>query len=533
MNISILKKMLAKAAQNISDNKEKLNSLNVFPIPDGDTGTNMEKTMLGAIGAIAEVGNRDITPDDMDSLYEGVLMASQGNSGVILSQWFKGFFASLKDIEAEEFDALALNNAFMNGIETAYDAVLSPVEGTILTVARETYEACEEILTEETTVEDYLRCAFEAAKKSLANTPNLLAVLKEAGVVDSGGFGFVCILGGMLGALDSESGFDADEFVKSASPMAVMSDDGEFGYCTELIVKLDSESGAEFNMQKTTDFLNYVGNSVVTVTDGSKLKLHVHTLKPEAVLKYCHQFGEFIKIKIENMTIQHQETMLKDKEKCAVIAVADGPGVGELFMRLGASRIVDGGQSDNVSVNDFVNVIDSFMADDIILLPNNGNIIMVAEQVQKMCENVNIHVVRTHSMAEGYSALSILNKDDSVENIIKYMDREISGTVTGTVCPATRDAVIDGVEIHEGHYIAMSGKTIIADREDRDGAVLALMENIPDMGDKESVLAICRDEDALEAVKVLEPELTKLCGDAEIYYVCGGQSVYDYVFAIQ
>ena len=163
MNISILKNMLAKAAQNVSLNKEKLNSLNVFPIPDGDTGTNMEKTVLGAIGAIAEIGNRDITPEDMDSLYEGVLMASQGNSGVILSQWFKGFFLSLRDIEADEFDALAINNAFMNGVEAAYDAVVSPVEGTILTVARETYEECEESISEETTVEGYLRCAVDAA----------------------------------------------------------------------------------------------------------------------------------------------------------------------------------------------------------------------------------------------------------------------------------------------------------------------------------------------------------------------------------
>lgn len=533
MNISILKNMLAKSAQNVSLNKEKLNSLNVFPIPDGDTGTNMEKTVLGAIGAIAEIGNRDITPEDMDSLYEGVLMASQGNSGVILSQWFKGFFLSLRDIEADEFDALAINNAFMNGVEAAYDAVVSPVEGTILTVARETYEECEESISEETTVEDYLRCAVDAAKKSLANTPNLLAVLKEAGVVDSGGFGFVCILSGMLGALDGNSSFDADEFVRSASPMTAAADDSEFGYCTELIVKLDSENGSGFNMKKTNDFLNYVGNSVVTVTDGSKLKLHVHTLKPEAVLKYCHQFGEFMKIKIENMTIQHQETLLKEKEKCAVIAVADGAGIGELFTRLGANRIVDGGQSDNVSTGDFIKAIDSVMADDIIILPNNSNIIMVAEQVQKMCEDVNIHIVRSHSMAEGYSALSILNKDDSVEKIIEYMEKEISGTVTGTVCPATRDASLDGVEVHVGHYIAMTGKTIVADCASRDGAVLALFENIPDTEERESVLVICKDDVSLAAVKALEPELEKRCRGAEIYYLCGGQSVYDYVFAIQ
>ncbi|MCM1307469.1 MAG: DAK2 domain-containing protein [Butyrivibrio sp.] len=533
MNISILKNMLAGAAQSISSNKEKLNSLNVFPIPDGDTGTNMEKTILGAIGAIAEIGERELTPEDMGSLYEGVLMASQGNSGVILSQWFKGFFASLGDIEADEFDALALNNAFMNGVEAAYDAVVSPVEGTILTVARETYEECEESITEETTVEDYLRLAAEVAKKSLANTPNLLAVLKEAGVVDSGGFGFVCMLTGMLGALDKSAGFDADEFVRTASPMTAAADTGEFGYCTELIVKLDSENGAKFNIKKTVDFLNYVGNSVVTVTDGNKLKLHVHTLKPEAVLKYCHQFGEFIKIKIENMTIQHQETLLKEKEKCAVIAVADGTGVGELFTRLGASRIVDGGQSDNVSTNDFIKAIDSVMADDIIILPNNSNIIMVAEQVQKMCEGINIHIVRTHSMAEGYSALSILNKDDSVEKIIGYMNEEISGTVTGTVCPATRDACIDGVEIHVGHYIAMSGKTIVADCANRADAVLALFGGIQGIEDKESVLVICRDEVLLGEVKALEPRLEKLCRGAEIYYLCGGQSVYDYVFAIQ
>lgn len=533
MKIAILKNMLAGAAQNITNNKEKLNSLNVFPIPDGDTGTNMEKTMLGAIGAIGEIGSRELTAEDLDGLYEGVLMASQGNSGVILSQWFKGFFASLKEIGEEELDAVAMSSAFMNGVETAYDAVASPVEGTILTVARETQEVCEEMITEETTLEEYLRCAVDAAKESLANTPDLLPVLKEAGVVDSGGFGFVCILSGMLGALDGSCALDVEEFVRNASPSTVMSGDGEFGYCTELIVKLDPEADAEFNMKHTVDFLNDAGNSVVAVTDGSKLKLHVHTLRPEAVLKYCHRFGEFIKIKIENMTIQHQETLLKEKEKCAVIAVADGDGLGELFMRLGASRIVNGGQSDNVSTNDFVKAIDSVIADDIILLPNNGNILMVAEQVQKMRENTNIHIVRSRSMAEGYSALSILNKDDSVDRIVGYMNEEINGTVTGLVCAATRDANVDGVKVREGHFIGMADQRIVADCEDRKAAVIALFETIPDMDDKESVLAICRDEEALNALKELEPELEKLCGGAEIYSMNGGQSVYDYVFAIQ
>ncbi len=533
MNISVLKNMLAGAAQNITRNKAKLNSLNVFPIPDGDTGTNMEKTLMGAIELLGEMGGRDLTVDDMDSLYEGVLMASQGNSGVILSQWFKGFFNSLKNIENDEFDAVAMSNAFMNGVETAYDAVVDPVEGTILTVARETFEGCEEMLTEETTMEEYLGCAIEAAKKSLANTPELLPVLKEAGVVDSGGFGFVCMLVGMLGALDGSLEVDVDEFVKASSPIGIQAEDEEFGYCTELIVKLDPEKGADFSMKRTIDFLNYVGNSVVAVTDGSKLKLHVHTLRPEAVLKFCHQYGEFIKLKIENMTIQHQETLLREKEKCAVIAVADGPGIGELFAKLGANRIVDGGQSDNVSVNAFAKAVDSVLADDIIILPNNSNIIMVAEQVKKLYENINIHIVPSRSMAEGYGALSILNKDDSVQNILKYMTEEINGTVTGLVCPATRDARFGDVEVCEGHFIGMIGDSIVADCEEREQAAVSLLEKVPDMDDKESVLVICKDEETLAAAKSLESRFEKLCGGAEIYYVCGGQSVYDYVFAIQ
>lgn len=531
MNISAIKNMLAGAAQSITRNKEKLNSLNVFPIPDGDTGTNMERTIMGAIGVLGDLGDRDITTNDMDSLYEGVLMASQGNSGVILSQWFKGFFASLKNIEDDEFDVMAINDAFMNGVQTAYDAVVSPVEGTILTVARETYEGSEELIDEDTTVEQYLKNAIDVAKTSLENTPNLLSVLKDAGVVDSGGFGFVCMLTGMLEALDGSYTFDVDEFIRSEASIPVQTESEEFGYCTELIVQLDSGNENEFSMKKTVDYLNHIGNSVVTVTDGRKLKLHVHTMKPEAVLKYCHQFGEFIKVKIENMTVQHHETMIK--EKCAIIAVADGEGIGELFTELGASRIVDGGQSDNVSTGDFIKAIDSVMAEDIIILPNNANIIMVAKQVKEIRGNAHIHIVPTHSMAEGYSALSILNKEDSVDNMVKYMNEAIAGTVTGIVCPATRDAVFDGVYVHEGHFVGMIGDTIVTDCEQRSRAVLGLAAQISDMADRESIMIICKDEAALDEVKSLEPELHKLCGDAGIYCICGGQGVYDYVFAIQ
>lgn len=532
MQIHKLKDLLLGASQSLSENKEKLNSLNVFPIPDGDTGTNMEKTMLGAIRSLRSIGDRELVPDDLNRLYDGVLMSSQGNSGVILSQWFKGFFGSLR--QTGELTAATLDQAFLEATQSAYNAVVTPVEGTFLTVAREAHEFAEDFLDENTTVEGYLENALTGARESLNRTPELLPVLKEAGVVDSGGLGFVCIISGMISALNGNAPISADEIFDGMQSAVVETDDiDEFGYCTELILKLNDDSRADFKLKETIDHLNEIGNSVVAVQDGSKVKLHVHTLVPESVLEHCHRFGEFITIKIENMTIQHQQTLARSKEHCAVIAIANGSGITELFKNLGAKYIIKGGQSDNVSTEEIITCINRISADHIILLPNNKNILMVAEQVKSMLKDTDLHIVPSTSIAEGYSALSMMDLTADIDSILADMNGAIKNAVTGIIAKATRSVTYNNVEVVAGHYIGIVDDAVVFDCPDIKESIRLLLGSIKDIENKESVIAFCADSQLYSIADEMKAEMGKICPCAEVFLVNGGQEIYDYVFAVE
>lgn len=334
MELSVLKKMLIGGAKKILDNKQELNDMNVFPIPDGDTGTNMDKTMSGVLKVLFEIGDRDLESSDFDKLYTGALMNSQGNSGVILSQWLKGFLKSFKDFD--ELNAGSLYAGFLAGTESAYNSVAEPVEGTFLTVCREAQENAEDNLDEDTTTEQFMKDIVEGATESLKKTPELLPILKEYNVLDSGAMGFVCLVTGMLEALDDSFEIDLSEFESVAAVDAGASIPGmgeglaEFGYCTEMIIQLDDDKADSFNETLVTSDMRDFGNSLVLVKDGKQVKIHIHTLKPESVMAYFHKFGEFIKLKIENMTIQHHESFIANKKDAAIVAVADGDGIAEL-----------------------------------------------------------------------------------------------------------------------------------------------------------------------------------------------------------
>lgn len=526
MEISNLKGMLYGANDEIYNNIERLNSLNVFPIPDGDTGTNMNHTMDGIVQVLVKIGDRELQEDDFDDLYNGVLMASQGNSGVILSQWFKGFLGSLK--YADELSIETLFEAFENGTQTAYNAVSSPVEGTFLTVCREATEYAEEELSEEMSVADFIECLLTGAKESLERTPELLPVLKEAGVVDSGAMGFVFLLTGMLKACSDSFEIDLDKYTQSVNVQSQAPESDSFGYCTELIIELKSELREE----TAVDYLNTVGDSVVSVKDGNILKIHVHTQKPENILTFFHKYGEFKKIKIENMNVQHQEMIAIEKSNYDIIAVADGNGTADIFKNSGAKFVIDGGQSDNISVGEILDCVNSSDCNEIIILPNNKNILMVAQQAQSN-SNKSIHIVKSSSMAEGYSALSVADKFESVNTILSKMKEAVLNTTTATVAVANKSANMGGIMISAGDYIGMINDKIVTANKDVQTTIAALMEKLPQIYSKRTFDIFLGKSQPIQKTSKIEKIINSSIPNAEINFINGGQEIYNYVFCIR
>ena len=536
MELSVLKKMLIGGAKKILDNKQQLNEMNVFPIPDGDTGTNMDKTMGGVLQALAEIGDRDLESADFDKLYTGALMNSQGNSGVILSQWLKGFLRAFKDFD--ELNAGSLYAAFLSGTESAYNSVAEPVEGTFLTVCREAQENAEDNLDEDTTTEQFMKDVVEGAAESLKHTPELLPVLKEYNVLDSGAMGFVCLVTGMLEALDESFDIDLSEFesVANASAGAVSAAMGEglaeFGYCTELIIQIDDDKIDSFDETLVRSDMRDFGNSLVLVQEGNQVKIHIHTLKPEAVMTYYHRFGEFIKLKIENMTIQHHESFTANKKDVAIVAVADGDGIADLFKELGVTEIARGGQSNNVSVQGLTDSCKAAGTKDIIILPNNKNIIMTAEKVREVMKDVKIRIIPTKSMAEGYLALSLVNANASAQEIEVSMIQALQGVHTGLIAKADKTGVYNGISVTAGDFIGVLDDDIITcASSDLKACLEAFLPTVPDAASCKSVHIFTGNAEDKAISDGLEDQIKTCCPGAEIFSCVGGQNIYNYVIA--
>ena len=537
MELSVLKKMLVGGAKKILDNKQTLNEMNVFPIPDGDTGTNMDKTMSGIIKELIEIGDRDLESKDFDTLYTAALMSSQGNSGVILSQWLKGFLKAFKDYD--EVDAGSLYAAFLSGTESAYNSVAEPVEGTFLTVCREAQENAEDNLDEDTTTEQFMKDIVEGASESLKHTPELLPVLKEYNVLDSGAMGFVCLVTGMLEALDDTFTVDLSEFKSAvAKPVsgAPVSMGGkglaEFGYCTEMIIQIDDDKAASFNEDLVRSDMRDFGNSLVLVKDGNQVKVHIHTLKPESVMAYYHRYGEFVKLKIENMTIQHHESFLANLKEVAIVAVADGDGFADLFTDMGVTEVARGGQSDNVSLQDLVDACKKASAKHVILLPNNKNIIMTAEKVREVYKDAVIHIVPTKSMAEGYLALSLIDAGDSYEEIEKAMNKALVGVHTGLIAKSDKTGVYNGVDVHAGDYIGVLDDDIITCSDtDLKSCLTKFFPTVPSVTACESVMVFAGNDSDKALSDAMTADIKSFCPSAEIFSCLGGQKIYNYVIA--
>lgn len=535
MEINIIKKMLLAGSKNILENKQTLNDMNVFPIPDGDTGTNMDKTMSGIVKVLMDIGDRDLTPEDFDELYKSALMNSQGNSGVILSQWLKGFLKALRN--ETELDPGNLDEAFIAGTQSAYSAVAEPVEGTFLTVCREAQEEAEDLFDEDTTVKDFMKNVVEGASESLKKTPEKLPVLKEYDVLDSGGMGFLCLVTGMLSALEEDFKYDFSEFESlkpSFSGNGTMAGGDEFGYCTELILTIDEDKLASFNADTVRIDMASFGNSLVLVQDGTSLKIHIHTLKPEDILSYFHRFGEFAKLKIENMTLQHHENFLTAMQDCAIVAVADGDGMEKLYKSLGVKEIVRGGQSDNVSVQNLLNACKAAAAKHIILLPNNKNIIMTAEKVRELMTDSVIHIVPTKSMAEGYCALSLIDPSADCTTIEKTMLESLEGVHTGFVSVADKSGVYNGIDVKAGDHIGViDDDIIVCSADDTVTALIELTKCVPGIKDVEAVTVFASTDVLVTHVQGNMTGIKRSCPDAEISAAYGGQGIYDLVVLYQ
>ena len=545
---SLYARMIRAGADRLYDKRTVVNDLNVFPIPDGDTGDNMYMTIDA--GALCETG-ADLG-EAASVIAKGMLLGARGNSGVILSRIFAGVAAGLSGVTGA--DAAAMNEAFLRGKEEAYSAVSHPVEGTILTVLREAVEYAGGRLDENSTVGSYFDDLVAELKRSLERTPDMLGVLKEAGVVDSGGAGLVYIVEGMKAALsgvvtsDHERRTVSDKAAKPIDISAFTEDSVlEYGYCTELLRRLqNSKTNGSFDEKKFSDWLNANGESVVVFRDGSIVKLHVHTMTPGAILDYCQQYGEFLTLKIENMMLQHSVTDIKNnydsdmpalREKphktYGVVVVAAGEGIKQTFLSLGADEVVDGGQSMNPSASDFIEAFERINADTILVYPNNGNIIFTAKQAAELYGKADVRVIASKTIGEGYSSLSMLDySSGDTDAIVAEAEEIISGVVTGTVSKASRDAQMDGVTVKEGDYIGFADDVIYTDDADPVKAAEGLCEKL-NAGKYDVLLLICGSGTTDDDAKRLCISLQEKYKRTEVIMIDGGQPVYDYIIVFE
>ena len=532
--------MFLAGAKNLEVKKEWINELNVFPVPDGDTGTNMTLTIMSAVKEVNNLEDVQMT-SLAKAISSGSLRGARGNSGVILSQLLRGFTKGIRDLE--ELDAVALARAVDKGVETAYKAVMKPKEGTILTVARGVADKALELAEDAEDLQTFLEDVLEEGRRVLAKTPDMLPVLKEAGVVDSGGQGLMVVLEGAFDAFmgkEVDLTFDGGESAKVVKITPQAEADIKFGYCTEFIIVLNKEFTAEDEVDFKA-YLSSLGDSIVCVADDEVVKIHVHTNDPGLAIQRALTYGSLSRIKIDNMREEHQEKLIKDAEKIAAqqaeeaakapkkevgfISVSIGEGFGQIFRDLGVDYLIEGGQTMNPSTEDMLNAISKVNAEHIFILPNNKNIILAANQAKALTKDKDIIVIPTKTVPQGITAVINYVPEKSVEDNEKDMTEEITRVKTGQITYAVRDTHIDDKEIHEGDIMGIG-----------DHGMLAVGKEVAAVA-KETVEQMVDDETELISIYYgegfTEEEAEKLAGELEEQYDycdvevnCGGQPIY-------
>ena len=519
--------MVCCGADRLNASRKTINDLNVFPIPDGDTGDNMYMTLEAGCRAAADSLGKTAA-----AVSQGMLTGARGNSGVILSRIFAGMAQGLKDVR--EADVRVFEKAMSLGVEAAYKAVATPVEGTILTVLREGVQAA----AGSKDLNEYFDLLISAMDLSLQHTPDLLDVLKQAGVVDSGGAGLLCIAEGMRAGLHGET---AERPESAAAPAQSVDLDAftedstlEFGYCTEFLLRLQrSKVDLEtFDERMLADWLAAHGDSLVFFRDGTIIKVHVHTRTPGDILNHCQQYGEFLTLKIENMTLQHHENHMDERfrrkgKALGVVAVAAGAKLQQCFRELGADAVIEGGQTMNPPVQAFLEAFDHIGAESYLVFPNNGNILLTARQAASMYDKARVEVIPTRSPGEGYYALASLDVSETLDQIVPELEEALEGTVTGLVSRAIRDSAAG----HNGDFLGISGKDILCGSPDRLTTLLELARKL-DAGSHDIAVLFTGADTPPEEAAAAETALTQAWPRTEFTRIDGGQPVYDYILLL-
>ncbi|HHO7638926.1 TPA: fatty acid kinase catalytic subunit FakA [Staphylococcus aureus] len=544
INGKLFADMIIQGAQNLSNNADLVDSLNVYPVPDGDTGTNMNLTMTSGREEVENNLSKNI--GELGKTFsKGLLMGARGNSGVILSQLFRGF---CKNIESEsEINSKLLAESFQAGVETAYKAVMKPVEGTILTVAKDAAQAAIEKANNTEDCIELMEYIIVKANESLENTPNLLAVLKEVGVVDSGGKGLLCVYEGFLKALKGEkveakvAKIDKDEFVHDEHDFhgVINTEDIIYGYCTEMMVRFGKNKKA-FDEQEFRQDMSQFGDSLLVINDEEIVKVHVHTEYPGKVFNYGQQYGELIKLKVENMREQHREVIRKEQHtakpkmetvETAIITISMGEGISEIFKSMGATHIISGGQTMNPSTEDIVKVIEQSKCKRAIILPNNKNILMASEQAASIVDAEAV-VIPTKSIPQGISALFQYDVDATLEENKAQMADSVNNVKSGSLTYAVRDTKIDGVEIKKDAFMGLIEDKIVSSQSDQLTTVTELLNEM--LAEDSEILTVIIGQDAEQAVTDnIINWIEEQYPDVEVEVHEGGQPIYQYFFSVE
>lgn len=553
---SLFKKMVTNGAINLKNNHQEINHLNVFPVPDGDTGTNMQMTMMAGIKEVSTLDSKSIV-DVSKILSRGLLMGARGNSGVILSQFFRGVYSEIAKIKNGSATVDEFIAALVGGYQMAYRAVMTPVEGTILTVVR---EAAEHVLRERKSlksVEDVLNCYLAQARVSLDRTPELLPVLKQAGVVDSGGAGFIKIIEGMLLAaqgqtltlqqevqqeLQHEEGFKGQN---------IEDFNIEFGYCTEFIVKLHNQN--DFDQEVLRNTLLQMGDSLVLVQDEELVKVHVHTNQPGVAITLGQKYGDLQTMKVENMRLQHGavvesihehdhnhdhkeevnfQAVKEERSKYGIISVCFGDGIKQAFKELGVDYIIDGGQTMNPPTEEFIKAVKAVNAENVIILPNNSNVILSAEQTLALCEDQNIRVLKTKSIGQGYASLMVFDNTQEMDDNVEAMSEIVANMTTAELTYSVRDTEMNGVKIAKGDFIGITKGKIVVSLPDRVEAIHGLLDTI--IKETSEIVTLFYGKDVSEdEITEVKKYIQSLNEDLEIEVINGKQDIYAYIVAVE
>jgi DAK2 domain fusion protein YloV len=552
INVDMLAKMFLAGAQNIEAKKEFINELNVFPVPDGDTGTNMSLTIMAAAKEVTSLQNPKMA-DLAKAISSGSLRGARGNSGVILSQLLRGFTKAIR--EEKEIDVIALAAACNRARETAYKAVMKPKEGTILTVASGIAEKASEMAQETDDLEEFIPAVISYAEEVLAKTPDMLPVLKEAGVVDSGGQGLLEVIKGAYDAfLGKEIDYSAIDPGAGAGVTKISAEDTadiKFGYCTEFIILTEKEF-TEQDEHEFKEYLSSIGDSIVCVADDDVVKIHVHTNDPGLAIQRALTFGQLSRMKIDNMREEHQEKLIRDAENLAkqqaqdaaekksseprkpmgFIAVSIGEGINNIFKELGVDYIIEGGQTMNPSTDDMLKAIDEVHADTVFILPNNKNIVLAANQAKHLVEDKEIIVIPTKTVPQGITAIINFMPDADAKTNEEAMLEEVKNVKTGQVTYAVRDTHIDDKEIHEGDIMGIGDHGILAVGSEIRKTTLDMLEQLVDE-DSELISIYYGEEVKEEDANELIEQIEELYPDADVDAHFGGQPIYYYVLAVE